>query len=186
MSDETPVEEPDVLEQLKNVKADGAEPRNFTITFLSLLLYVNLIIAGTDAEQILRVAPVNLPLLNVPLPIIGFYGFLPWLILLFHLYLLVQHYLFSQQLFRFADKLDQLGQTPDTTIPDYVRKNLGNLPFLHWMVGKHGVMMQTVLTLITLGEPDLLAAGNPAVAANGHPAVSQPGFAARATGRASE
>ena len=83
MSDATPVEEPDVLEQLKNVKADGAEPRNFTITFLSLLLYVNLIIAGTDAEQILRVAPVNLPLLNMPLPIIGFYGFLPWLILLF-------------------------------------------------------------------------------------------------------
>jgi uncharacterized protein YjbI with pentapeptide repeats len=146
MSEASPAQEPEVLEQLKNVKADGAELRNFTITFLSLLLYVNLIIASTDAEQILRVAPVNLPLLNVPLPIIGFYGFLPWLILLFHLYLLVQHYLFSQQLYRFNDKL---AQAPDT-IPAYVRKNLGNLPFLHWMVGQHGWMMQNVLTLITL------------------------------------
>ncbi len=146
MSDASPAQEPEVLEQLNNVKADAAELRNFTITFLSLLLYVNLIIASTDAEQILRVAPVNLPLLNVPLPIIGFYGFLPWLILLFHLYLLVQHYLFSQQLYRFNDKLDQ---APDT-LQAYVRKNLGNLPFLHWMVGQHRWMMQNVLTLITL------------------------------------
>jgi|GEM_PF-3396020 len=146
MSEASPAQEPEVLEQLNNVKADAAELRNFTITFLSLLLYVNLIIAGTDAEQILRVAPVNLPLLNVPLPVIGFYGFLPWLILLFHLYLLVQHYLFSQQLYRFADKLDQ---APDT-IQAYVLKNLGNPPFLHWMVGQHGWMMQNVLTLITL------------------------------------
>ena len=146
MSEASPAQEPEVLEQLNNVKADAAELRNFTITFLSLLLYVNLIIASTDAEQILRIAPVNLPLLNVPLPIIGFYGFLPWLILLFHLYLLVQHYLFSQQLYRFNDKLEQ---APDT-IPAYVLKNLGNLPFLHWMVGQHGWMMQNVLTLITL------------------------------------
>ncbi|MDD1617789.1 MAG: hypothetical protein CG439_2851 [Methylococcaceae bacterium NSP1-2] len=76
---------PDVLTQLKEVRSEAAELRNFTITFLSLLLYIDLIIAGTDAEQILRVAPVTLPLLNVPLPIIGFYGFVPWLLLLFHL-----------------------------------------------------------------------------------------------------
>ena len=62
------------------------------------------------------------------------------------MYLLVQHYLFSQQLYRFNDKLDQ---APDP-IQAYVRKNLGNLPFLHWMVGQHGWMMQNVLTLITL------------------------------------
>ena len=84
---------PEIFEQLEDVKKDASELRNFTITFLTLLLYINLIIVNTDAEQILRVAPVNLPLLKVPLPIISFYGFVPWLLLLFHLYLLIQHYL---------------------------------------------------------------------------------------------
>ncbi len=139
---------PDVLEQLKDVRNEAAELRNFTITFLSLLLYINIIIAGTDAEQILRIAPVTLPFLNVPLPIIGFYGFVPWLLLLFHLYLLVQHYLFSQQLFLFKNTLDDASVTGE--IRSHVRKNLGNLPFLHWMIGEHGAAMQFVLTLITL------------------------------------
>jgi uncharacterized protein YjbI with pentapeptide repeats len=139
---------PDVLDQLKSVRSEAAELRNFTITFLSLLLYINIIIAGTDAEQILRIAPVTLPFLNVPLPIIGFYGFVPWLLLLFHLYLLVQHYLFSQQLFLFKNTLDDTSVTDD--IRGHVRKNLGNLPFLHWMIGRHHFAMQSVLTLITL------------------------------------
>jgi len=142
----SPTELPKVLEQLKEIKSEAGELRNFTITFLSLLLYINLIIAGTDAGQILRVAPVTLPLLNVPLPIIGFYGFLPWLLLFFHLYLLMQHYLFSQQLFRFNGALQNASPVEQA----YARKNLGNLPFLHWMVGRHHSVMQFLLTLITL------------------------------------
>ena len=139
---------PEIFEQLEDVKKDASELRNFTITFLTLLLYINLIIANTDAEQILRVAPVNLPLLNVPLPIINFYGFVPWLLLLFHLYLLIQHYLFSQQLFLFKKTLYD-GEITDLA-RSHVLKNLGNLPFLHWMIGEHHVLMQAVLTLITL------------------------------------
>ncbi len=139
---------PEIFEQLEDVKKDASELRNFTITFLSLLLYINLIIVNTDAEQILRVAPVNLPLLNVPLPIISFYGFVPWLLLLFHLYLLIQHYLFSQQLFLFKKTLYD-GEITDLA-RSHVLKNLGNLPFLHWMIGEHHVLMQAVLTLITL------------------------------------
>jgi uncharacterized protein YjbI with pentapeptide repeats len=149
MSTPAPAQElPKILDRLKDVRSEAAELRNFTITFLSLLLYINLIIVGTNAEQILRIAPVTLPLLNVPLPIIAFYGFVPWLLLLFHLYLLVQHYLFSQQLFLFKNTL------ADTSVTDEIRKhilkNLGNLPFLHWMIGKHGLAMRFVLTLITL------------------------------------
>jgi uncharacterized protein YjbI with pentapeptide repeats len=139
---------PDVHEQLNDVKAEATELRNFTISFLSLLLYINLIIAQTDAEQILRVAPVTLPLLNVPLPIIGFYAFTPWLLLLFHLYLLIQHYLFSQQLFLFKTLLN--APSIDVNVQKHILKNLGNLPFLHWMVGEHQSIMQFVLTLITL------------------------------------
>ena len=139
---------PKIFEQLEDVKKDASELRNFTITFLSLLLYINLIIVNTDAEQILRIAPVNLPLLNVPLPIISFYGFVPWLLLLFHLYLLIQHYLFSQQLFLFKKTLYDVRVTEK--IRSHVLKNLGHLPFLHWMIGEHHVLMQAVLTLITL------------------------------------
>jgi hypothetical protein len=62
---------------LETVRNEAAELRNFTITFLSLLLYISLIVAATDHEQILRVSPVTLPLLNVNIPILGFYWFMP-------------------------------------------------------------------------------------------------------------
>jgi len=66
--------------------------------------------------------------------------------LLFHLYLLVQHYLFSQQLFLFKNTLDDAAVTEE--IRTHVRKNLGNLPFLHWMLGSHSSTIYFVLSLI--------------------------------------
>jgi hypothetical protein len=83
----------------------AAELCNFTITFLSLLLYVALIIVSTTHEQILRIKPVKLPLLDVDIPIVEFYWFMPGFLFFMHLYILVQHYLFSQPAFRFKEAL---------------------------------------------------------------------------------
>jgi len=135
----------DLLETLRH---EAAELRNFTITFLSLLLYVSLIVAATDHEQILRVSPVNLPLLNVNIPILGFYWFMPPFLFFMHLYILVQHYLFSQLAFRFQDSLSFETQE----LRNNIRRRLGNLPFLHWLLGKHGLMMQGTMALISVSS----------------------------------
>ncbi len=73
-------------DMLKDVHSAAVELRNFTITFLSMLLYVSIIISSTTHEQILRIEPVNLPLLNVNIPIIGFYSLMSVFLLLMHMY----------------------------------------------------------------------------------------------------
>ncbi|MGH8611820.1 MAG: pentapeptide repeat-containing protein [Gammaproteobacteria bacterium] len=136
---------PDAQIMLEGIRGEAAGLRNFTITFLSLLVYVNLIVASTTHEQLLRVSPVTLPLLNVPISIKGFYAFMPWLLFFFHLYILLQHYLFSQHLFCFERVLLRQPQK----LRDFLYRNLGNLPFLHWMIGRHAPAMRLLLTLIT-------------------------------------
>ena len=64
---------------------------NLYITFLLLGTYIGIIIASTTDEQLLRVSSVTLPLLNVALPILGFYIITPWLFVLFHFNLLYQY-----------------------------------------------------------------------------------------------
>ena len=143
-----PSDLPKTSQLLETVRLEAAELRNFTITFLTLLLYVSLIVTATDHEQILRVSPVVLPLLNINIPILGFYWLMPPFLFFMHLYVLVQHYLFSQLAFRFADAL---RQEPEDT-QNNIRRSFGNLPFLHWLLGRHGPLMQTVMTLITVAS----------------------------------
>lgn len=137
---------PDATETIAEVHRAAVELRNFTITFLSLLLYVSLIIASTTHEQILRIDPVKLPVLNVDIPIVGFYAVMPVFLLLMHLYLLVQYYLFSQQVFLF----DSVLQQEPAEVQYHLRRNLGNLPFLHWLLGQHAGVMRLIMTLTTV------------------------------------
>lgn len=138
---------PKAADMLERVHAEATELRNFTITFLSLLLYVAIIISSTTHEQILRIDPVKLPLLNVDIPIVGFYWFMPGFLFFLHLYILLQHYLFSQLAFRFRDALER---ETDTDTKNHLRRSLGNLPFLHWLAGRHGGFMNFLMKAITV------------------------------------
>ncbi|ASF48309.1 pentapeptide repeat-containing protein [Methylovulum psychrotolerans] len=135
---------PTASEMLDSVRTEAAELRSFTITFLSLLIYLSLIVVATDHEQILRVDPVTLPLLDVKIPIVGFYQFMPPFLFFMHLYLLVQHYLFSQLAFKFEEALRLDPMRED------IRRRLGNLPFMHWLLGKNGIIIQLIMILISL------------------------------------
>ena len=138
---------PKAADMLERVRSEAAELRSFTITFLSLLLYVAIIISSTTHEQILRIDPVKLPLLGVDIPIVGFYWFMPGFLFFLHLYILLQHYLFSQLAFRFRAALE--GETGEDTKND-LRRSLGNLPFLHWLAGQHSGFMKFLMTAITV------------------------------------
>ncbi|MDD5319674.1 MAG: pentapeptide repeat-containing protein [Methylococcales bacterium] len=138
---------PKAGDMLERVRAEAAELRSFTITFMSLLLYVAIIISSTSHEQILRIDPVKLPLLNVDIPIVGFFWFMPGFLFFLHLYILLQHYLFSQRAFRFRAALER--ETDEET-KNHLRRSLGNLPFLHWLAGQHGGFMNFLMTAITV------------------------------------
>jgi hypothetical protein len=105
---------------------------NLYIIFLLLGTYIGIIIASTTDEQLLRVSPVTLPLLNVQLPIRGFYIFVPWLFLLFHFDLLLQFALLGHKLHVF-DKFTEGLLNVETMA---LRERLSNFPFVHMLAGQ--------------------------------------------------
>ncbi|WP_156829920.1 hypothetical protein [Methylovulum miyakonense] len=131
---------------LSTIRSEAKDLRFFTIAFLTLLLYLSLIVVATDHEQILRISPVKLPLLDVEIPVLGFYWFMPPFLFFMHLYILVQHYLFSQLAFKFEEVLSK----ESFDMQDNIRRRLGNLPFMHWLLGRRSTIMQLIMVSISL------------------------------------
>ncbi len=89
----------DNVERLRENADDAARlTRTVYFTFLLVGVYIAVTIGSTTDLQLLKVSPVNLPVVNVGLPIVGFYALVPWLFLLFHFNLLLQLYLLSRKL----------------------------------------------------------------------------------------
>jgi len=70
------------------------------LAFIAFYAYVAVIVWGTTHEELLRVTPVKLPILQTELSIVGFYAWVPWLLVLLHINLLMQLYLLSRKLWR--------------------------------------------------------------------------------------
>jgi uncharacterized protein YjbI with pentapeptide repeats len=68
------------------------------VTLLSLCAYVIVVVGATTDEQLLRLSPVTLPLLNVSSPIQGFYVVTTWIIVSLHFYLLYSFHSLATEL----------------------------------------------------------------------------------------
>lgn len=110
-------------------------------TFLLIGVYVAIAIGGTTDDQLLRIRPMSLPLLNASLPIVGFFAFIPWLMLLFHFYLLLQFYLLARTLHAFGAALAYLDETDRRA----QQARLFSLPFSHMLIGRYHAAPITIL-----------------------------------------
>ncbi len=106
--------------------------------------------------QLLKVSPVTLPLLNVQLPIVGFYVVVPWLLPLFYFNLLLQLTLLAQKLHRFNAVLVAFT---DDAAQEEQRVRLFPFPFSAMLIGRHvqwrmrgllGLMVWTTVLLVPL------------------------------------
>jgi hypothetical protein len=103
-------------------------------------------------QELLRAGPVTLPLLNVDLPLLGFYWVAPALFVLLHLNLLLQLYLLSGKLHR----LDQAIRPPgsekhETEAQQDRRAQLYPFPFTHMLIGRQQRwLMRFLLWLIVV------------------------------------
>ena len=122
-TDATPLETVERL--LEPANAASQLTRNMYLTYLLVGLYIGIIVWGTTDEQLLRNEPVALPLLNLGLPLLGFYGAVPWLFVLLHGNLLLQLYLLARKLFR----LDEAIQGLETS-EEQEEQRLRLFPFL--------------------------------------------------------
>jgi uncharacterized protein YjbI with pentapeptide repeats len=115
------------------------------VTFIAFTAYLGIIVWGTTHEDLLRISPVKLPILDVELPLTAFYSFAPWMVVLLHFNLLMQLELLSSKLWN----LD--GSLPDTTAGQQVRDRLFIFPFTHLIVGRSGGWLIRWLLSLVVG-----------------------------------
>jgi uncharacterized protein YjbI with pentapeptide repeats len=137
----------DRVQEFRGAADEGARHvQTSYLTFLFLGAYVAVIIGSTTDEQLLKVSPVVLPLLNVGLPIIGFYTLIPWLLLLLHFNLLTQFYLLARTLRRLDAAIHRAS---DDAGDQEHRDLLFPFAFSHMLIGfHHGRLMRFLFALV--------------------------------------
>jgi hypothetical protein len=98
------------------------------MTFLSLSVYVGIIIASTTDEMLIKGTPVKLPLFDAQIPIIGFYAVASWLVVLNHAYVIIYFKTLAQKLQRLRKEI--AGLAPQTRTAFYER--LTTLPYVQF------------------------------------------------------
>ena len=112
------------------------------VAFMALCAYVLVIVFGTTDMDLLIGKGVKLPVVDVTVPIVGFYAFAPYLVVLVHFNLLLQLQLLSRQLYAFdaaAPKEERIGG---------LRDRLHIFPYTYYLVGRPGPIVRRLLGIV--------------------------------------
>jgi uncharacterized protein YjbI with pentapeptide repeats len=111
----------------KSLNDSATRVSTIWISFLILSLY--LLIAATTVEhrQLLLADPVKLPVLNIDLPIWGFFVLTPILFTIFHVYVLLQVLLLARTAVSYNEALDRSVRSPAANA--VMRQRLANTLF---------------------------------------------------------
>jgi uncharacterized protein YjbI with pentapeptide repeats len=115
------------------------------VAFIAFAAYIGVIVWGTTHEDLLRISPVKLPILDVELPLTTFYSFVPWLVVLLHFNLLMQLELLSRKLWNLDCSL------PSTPAGQKVRDRLFIFPFTHFIAGRSSVWLIRWMLSLAVG-----------------------------------
>ena len=131
---------------LESVNSASQQVRNFYITFLVVGFYIAMIIWSTTDVMLLKETPVKLPILDVELPITGFYWFAPFFYLLLHFNLLLQLGLLSDKIHRFDDAVASLDKADKR---EHYYSRLFSFAFTQALSGRqHFWFLKFLLTLM--------------------------------------
>ncbi len=121
------------------------------IAFLALCAYVLVIVFSTTDMDLLIGKGIKLPVVDVEVPIVGFYAVVPYLLVLFHFNLLLQLQLLSHKLYAFDDAAAK-GESASGL---YDQLNI--FPFNYYLVGRPSPLVKgflaTVVTISVLVLP---------------------------------
>jgi uncharacterized protein YjbI with pentapeptide repeats len=119
------------------------------ISFLIFSLYLVISAATVTHRQLLLAEPITLPVLNIGLPLFGFFWLAPILYLVFHTYVMLQIILLNRTAATYNEALDRVIRSP--TANASMRQRLANTLFAQMFAGspreRHG-MIGAILTLI--------------------------------------
>ena len=98
------------LDRLRESANDSARAFRTAYTFyLAVALYVLVIVSSTDHELLFRAGDVQMPIVNVGVPVVWFFVVVPWLLVLLHFNLLIQATFLADKVSRYASTI--IGQT---------------------------------------------------------------------------
>ncbi|OSM00146.1 putative pentapeptide repeat protein [Magnetofaba australis IT-1] len=80
--------------------ASGRLARGIHLGFLLVGVYFAILVGSTTHKQLLMESPITLPILDVPLPVVGFYAVVPWLFVLLHLNVLLQFHALAMRVIK--------------------------------------------------------------------------------------
>jgi uncharacterized protein YjbI with pentapeptide repeats len=88
-------------------EANGASDpaRNAWLAFLALLTYLLVTLASVSHKNLLLNSPVQLPVVNVDIPLFSFFQYAPALLLLVYLSLLIQHVILARKFREFTEAI---------------------------------------------------------------------------------
>jgi hypothetical protein len=117
------------------------------LSFISFALYLA-IAAGTTTHRILfREDPLKLPVLNIDLPLIGFYVLAPIIFVVFHSYVLLNLVLLARTAKSFGDALTKVFPE-GSAANEMFRMRIENTLFAQLLVGRYWLL--TLMAIITL------------------------------------
>ena len=98
------------LDRLRESANDSARTFRTAYTFyLVVALYVLVIVSSTDHELLFRAGDVQMPIVNVGVPVVWFFVVVPWLLVLLHFNLLIQATFLADKVSQYASAI--IGQT---------------------------------------------------------------------------
>ncbi len=136
---------PHIEQLLESANSASQTVAALHVAFLAFVAYLGVIVWGTSHEDLLRISPVKLPILDVELPLTAFYNFVPWMVVLLHFNLLMQLELLSCKLWNLDRDL------PETPGGQQVRDRLFIFPFTHLIAGRTEVRMIRWLLALVVG-----------------------------------
>jgi uncharacterized protein YjbI with pentapeptide repeats len=156
------IAEADKLKAYKDAVVDAATVgATLWFSYLFVLFYLLVAVAGVTHTDLFLENPVKLPFLNVDLPLVGFFWFGPTLFLIVHAYVLLHFSLLTRK----ARALEfELSRASDRGIANEQRELLPNNIFVQLLAGPHdsragliGLMLRIIVIVsLAVGPVSLL------------------------------
>ena len=136
-------QKPDALTLLEVANKSSERLAVLHAGFMAACVYVLVIVFGTTDLDLLIGKGVQLPVVNVEVPIVGFYVLAPFILTLVHFNLLLQLQLLSRKLHAFDS-----AAAPEESEIGGLRDRLHIFPFTYYIAGRPGPRVQPFVALM--------------------------------------
>ena len=118
---------------LETANAASGPARNAWLAFLVLIAYFLVTIAGVTHIDLLLNSPIKLPIVNVEIPLFSFFWVAPFLFLLVHLGLLMQHAILAHKYNHFSNVISASETENSRDHPE--RRQVNSYVFSYLLAG---------------------------------------------------